>query len=357
MASETPDRTLRDVYYAQILEYWDFCGTPSMRVIEKISKQLPELYGEQYRDLPSLSRTTAHGLIHGKRKGLPATDQTSSLILSLQRLAFMSGILSEDPGPAGLREWHDRLRRFRKLGADTPAQILEDRRPAHTGPTDSTILTEPAEQDDSPPAAPGAEHEQRQALTLTQQRFYDSFGPYGLTLLAAADDDHDPDAAYRVAVLLYLERHHPREALAWLTKALRSDHFGAARLNEADDPIQAAAEHAHRLASFAFAAGDSEVAQIFYERAARHGHAEAAFELGVLFTEADEPTRATYWFNVAAEGGHEYARSRFEDIHRTLLGETFAPPRPEGLSSMAYTDELFPIDDPEATPPFGLSAV
>lgn len=356
MASENQGRTLRDVYYDDLREFWDACGTPTLRPLSKISKQLGELYGDQYRNLPSLPRTTLSDLLNGRREGFPGAELVSSFVLSCQRFAWLAGVTHEDPGPASLPEWHERLRIFKKLGAGTPADSVRDllHRDA------DAVRTEPEPPPDPQVSEPadGQHADHGAGRTLTQQRFHDRFGPYGLQVLAAAEDRHDPDAAYRVALLLYLEG-CPREALVWLIKAVRADHFLAARLNESDDPVAAAAGHAFSLGSLAFAADDLDIAQIFYERAARNGHVEAAFELGLLLMDTGEPTHATYWFNMAAEGGHEYARSRFEEIHRLLLGEAFEPPRPyeTDLPSPSPMDDVHPAaDDPEATPPFGLPA-
>jgi tetratricopeptide (TPR) repeat protein len=356
MTSELQRRTLRDVFYDGLRNFWDACGPPTLRPITKISNQLDELYGEQYRNLPALPRQTLSDLINRKREGFPAAGLLSSFILSCQRYAFENGVIDHDPGPASLPGWHERLQSFTKRGADapaTPADINDDGA-SRTSQEQASPHPDPAPLTSAEEPVPAAHRCQR---TLTQQRFYDLFGSYGLELLAAAEDQHDPNAAYRIALLLYLER-CPREALAWLTKATGTDHFGASRLNEADDPIEAAAAHVYTLGSFAFAARDYEVAQFYYQRAARNRHVEAAFELGVLLMEAGEPTQATYWFNVAAEGGHEYARTRFNDIHRVLLGEAFTAPSSDetgGMTALTLEDLHRAVEDPEATPPYGMS--
>src|SRR4051794_27223450 len=125
MTSEHQGRTLRDVYYDEIREFWDVCGRPSRRRIAQVSARLGEYYGERFQGLPVLGRSTVDDILKGNRKGLPSSELVSSIILSLQRAARLSGEFSQDPGPASLPRWHARLRSFRNLGPDTSANVLK----------------------------------------------------------------------------------------------------------------------------------------------------------------------------------------------------------------------------------------
>jgi hypothetical protein len=358
MADKTPhNQTPLDQFVAELADFMTACGPPSLRRLQSISKQLGQHYGSQYRNVPELTRTTLSAVLNRQRMKFPPAQWVTSFVLSCQRAAWESGITKEDPGPGSLPEWHKRLHAYRALDGRRSASASD---PASVSSRDENTISD---LENSPDVTvtnrPG--EDRRFGPTLTQQRFHDAFGLYGLRLLAAAEDQHDPDAAYRIAVLLYLD-HRPREAEAWLLQAHSDpDHYMATQLITADEPAHEATEHAYTLGAFAFAAGDCEVAEVYYERAACHGHVDAAFGLGVLFIEKKDAPRAARWFNTAAEGGHEYARNRFNDIHRVLLGHAFEAPLPAdtvpSIDAPSVDDLRRAVNTPEETPPHGLPTV
>jgi hypothetical protein len=178
-------------------------------------------------------------------------------------------------------------------------------------------------------------------LSLTTQRMFTKYGQHGVALLQAAESG-DVHACYRLGVLLCLDG-HPNESLAWLMRAESGGHADARRLIEHHAPRAAATQHAYGIGLAASVDGDRATAQLYLERAVRHGHGAAAFELGTLWM--DDPATAVYWFSRAARCGHAlgqwWADKVHEDARRRQAGHDQPPPSR-------------PLPDPESRHPIQL---
>jgi hypothetical protein len=321
------------------------CGLPSLRELSRVSEQVRKHYGKRYPKLPTvLSLTALSDVLGRRRKRPPAWGWVALYVLSCQRFAAEAGI-RPDPEDATLPIWHQRLQAVHRPEVISPAdeEIVPDQttdatrtpRPrSGSSPPRQEPLSAPVYFDDEPPpVGPGqdpgghdpdlppasaqataiatqvAELEiylgDPSAPTLSEQRFFTLYGQHGVQLLRTAEGRRDPDAEYRLGVLLCVDN-RPKEALAFLLRAESGGHTKARELIE--DPAQrrAAIVHAWRLGTAA-AAYDADQAVVYLERAARNGHAGAAFELGTLHMEREEPGRAAAWFATAAECGHPLA--------------------------------------------------
>ncbi len=118
---------------------------------------------------------------------------------------------------------------------------------------------------------------ERQWLSPDQQVFVASHGPHGLILLEAAHAG-DPDATYRVAILLGTDPAHHDKAVALLLQAIAADHSLATEFldaNPCDLPPSQAARVARSLARIAEDNGSFEAA-FAYSLAADRGMPDTA---------------------------------------------------------------------------------
>ncbi len=321
------------------------CGLPSLRELSRVSEHVRESYGKRYPKLPTvLSLTALSDVLNRRRKRPPAWGWVALYVLSCQRFAAEAGI-RPDPGDATLPIWSLRLQAVHRPEVAPPAdeEIVPDpaadsartsrsrsgsppHRPeplsapvyADALPPDGAGEQGPAGRHAGPPSTPAqataiasqvAELEvylgDPSAPTLSEQRFFSLYGQHGVQLLRTAESRRDPDAEYRLGVLLCVDN-RPKEALAFLLRAEAGGHPMARELIE--DPAQrrTAIVHAWKLGT-ADAAHDADRAFVYLERAALNGHAGAAFELGTLHMEREDPERAAEWFATAAECGHPLA--------------------------------------------------
>lgn len=321
------------------------CGRPSLRELSRVSEQVREAYGRQYPKLPAvLSLTALSDVLNGRRKKPPPWGWVALYVLSCQRFAAESG-LRPDPGDATLPSWNLRLMAVHQPDLVPPAdedivpeQVSEKvRTPPSSGPGQrQPPLSAPTYLDAPPPADPPARKpagpepgpsprsssaqataiatrvtelelyaDDRDRLSLSEQRLFTMYGQHGVRLIRAAEGRRDPDAEYRLGVLLCVDD-RPNEALAFLMRAEAGGHPEARELIESPAQRRAALVHAWKIGA-CDATDHAETASLYLERAARNGHAGAAYELGKLHMQREEPERAAAWFATAAECGHPLA--------------------------------------------------
>lgn len=234
----------KDAFIASLRAFRQDCGAPSYRRLARISQDLRTLYpapGEVPCELAEMSLTAISETLAGKRKGLPALDWVASFVLSCQRWAFQERLIGHDPGTRVLPAW---------------ARLHQ----AHAAA--STWLTRTGR------------------LSSAQREFIASHGPYGPILLALAQYG-DPDAFYRIALLLATDPSRGDDALALLLAAAAAGSAPALDLLD-DNPARLhpfeAARHAHDLARAAQSNGSPGEALAFYRAAARGGIPDAAIE-------------------------------------------------------------------------------
>jgi hypothetical protein len=353
----------------------DACGRPSLRELSRVSRKVKDLYGRRYPNLPAeLSLTALSDVLGGRRKKPPTWNWVALYVLSCQRFAAESG-LRPDPQDATLPTWNLRLQAVRRSDVISPADeqvIPEDAaglpprtppsamRPGLPSSARPEPLSAPAHPDivrppdgapadadgiaDVPGGRPGpvaaalstavAELEDfanANGPSLSEQRFFAMYGQHGVHLLRHAESRRDHDAEYRLGVLLCIDD-RPQESLAWLLRAEAGGHVKARALIESPGQRRAALGHAWKLGS-QVAATDFETATMYLERAAQGGHAGAAFELGTLHMEREDPERAAAWFAMAADRGHPLAEW-WSDKNRRAASPG------HGTASVPTVDEL-----------------
>jgi hypothetical protein len=319
------------------------CGPPSLRELSRVSEQVCKYYGARYPKLPTiLSLSALSEVLSHRRKRPPTWQWVASFVLSCQRHAAEAGI-RPDPEDTTLPIWHLRLRavyqpediqpppdeeivpgqasdpaRPPRPRSDSPWQepaipvaaykppasveeAVQDHAERGSGPQSGsaqTVAIGPS------PAEPTEYVGDPRAPTLSEQRFFVHYGLHGVQLLRAAEGARDQEAEYRLGVLLCIDN-RPHEALAFLMRAEASGHPKARELIESAAPRRTALVHAWRLGTCT--AVDYETKLVYLERAAINGHAGAAFDLGTLHMEREDPERASWWFAIAANYGHPSA--------------------------------------------------
>ncbi|TDD65515.1 hypothetical protein E1293_40175 [Actinomadura darangshiensis] len=233
-------------FVAELNAFYESCNRPPYRKLADISERLTALYGK--RGLPVLSATAVFEVLAGRRKRAPSSAWVASFVLCCQRRAWETGVLASDPGISTLPGWQSRLR---------TAQ-----------------------------SAPPADRSAQVRLTASQRASIENHGAHGRELLdrAAADD---PDAAYRLAVLLGTDSGRGPGAVRLLAEAAAGGHAQAADLLGAGRggiDHRTAARHAHRLGKSAAerAGGDRAAlatALVYYKAAVQGGRLDAAFEI------------------------------------------------------------------------------
>ncbi|SEG14465.1 hypothetical protein SAMN04489712_103381 [Thermomonospora echinospora] len=94
-------------FIARLRDFHLECGEPSYQTLVDISEQLPDLYPDllQWRDLPTLSRSTISDVLNRKRVNLPSAAWVVVFVLSCQRRALETCVLMDDPGLSVLPKW------------------------------------------------------------------------------------------------------------------------------------------------------------------------------------------------------------------------------------------------------------
>jgi hypothetical protein len=219
---------------------------PSFRMLAKISAELTELYPDYRGKLPPLSPAAISEVLTGKRKGLPTPEWVASFVLSCQQWACRIQAIRDDPGPSTLPEWYAALRTACRTLTATQSE---------SGPKTGSGYR-------CPPSTV--------QLTPAQREAVEGYGPPGQALTGQLPTG-DPEAVYRVALLLGTFPAHVDAAHALLLQAAAAYHGAALELLDSNiagpSPLDAA-RHAYRLADAARAGGSHDEAQMYYECAA-----------------------------------------------------------------------------------------
>jgi hypothetical protein len=360
-------------------EFRRACGGPALRELSRVSRQVVDAHGKRLRHLQELSPTALSDVLNRRRKKPPSWNWVASFVTSCQQYAAESGLFPH-PGDGTpqewnrfLQEWNRRLQAVYATGEDsatardaahgTPPEETGTSPPPPGGRPGTTPpaprpepLAAPVPEAHAPPRDRRGRHGSAQGppdfpqaaaqtaivelmedyvgdpggASLSELRFFSQYGRHGVDLLRAAENGGDAEACYRLGLLLCLDD-RPTESLAWLMQAETHGHPRASKLIEHPAPRVVATVQAYELGGQAAGAGDHATAEVYLERAVRHGHARAAFELGALCMERHDRARAVYWFSRAAEHGHPLAQWWSDRIHdETRRGAVPAAPPPPG---------------------------
>jgi hypothetical protein len=354
-------------------------GRPSLRKLAKESSKLTrELQKERGWDLPDLSVTTLSNVLKRRRVNPPSWVWVATFVLTCQRIAAQAPESSVPP-TEDLQWWRIRWNslhvtqplKMREDGESTAPAVVageeRDRGPSHgrgaPGISSSERRPDPAPPPPSGPPLtkrsfaadrrrvggepPGGESAVCGVLTPTQERMVDAYGVHGLELIAAAEDHHEPDASYRIGLLLLLDGDH-HEGLAWLMKAETDGRHPLATEFIELGTMGQAIEQACELGDFAVAEKDLMAAAVYYQRAAWRGHAEAAYKLGTVYERLGNRLLAAHWYQRAGAAGHEDGQAQFEQLFRSLRDAGFvAGPIPESRPARQQSP------DSTKTPPTG----
>ncbi|GLY79603.1 hypothetical protein Airi01_078700 [Actinoallomurus iriomotensis] len=349
-------------------------GQPSMRTVVRDSARVADAYSRQgYKDAAQLSLTALADTLAGRRKNPPRWSWLIVYVQTCREIARRSPGLhdgmsdeeavalwrkrhdavhaAEDPPPKASPRWSPRPPNGSAV--PPPGAPAGTGREGHaqdrliTRPDDARRRSGPPGGSSPPPGTAtsaqwiGFETRSPSAagtMTLTQERLATAYGPHGLDLLDAAETRREPDASYRIGLLLILDGHR-HEGLAWLMQAeYDGRHPLATGIIELDTPA-AAIEQAFALGEFSATGHDLITATVYYRRAAKHGHLSAAYRLAEIYDLFGDHTAAKRWRAWASE---------LERGHTTLSPERLP------LSSSPAEVTPAPIDDPSSTPPGGL---
>ncbi|NYE11194.1 hypothetical protein [Actinomadura citrea] len=243
MPDEQPEASALRVFRHRIKELYARAGSPKPTVVNQIVEDLEEFYplmGGRSTLPTSVARSTLNQVVNGVR--LPSAGMLAVIVLALQRCGRENGGLTEDPGAAGLEEWH---RLLREAKAEEGAR---DRAASGEGPDARRVRTA-----DPVRLEPG------------ERAVLDAHGPYA-SALAARGERGDRDAVYEIAVLLACGTGHGHKAAAYLVNATAAGQSAASDLLPADDgevDRRLARAHARALAYAAGRYGDEEAARAF----------------------------------------------------------------------------------------------
>ena len=231
-------------------------GSPSYGELAAISKKLPE-----ERDLPTLSTSALSETLNGRRVGLPTSAWVASFVLSCELYAWKVGKSAVILGPDSLPPWHEKLE-----AAEAAAVRDEPAVPPETPSYDVLSFDpSPVPETTNGAVAPGF------TLTPAEAGYLAGLGTYGRALLTRLREG-DPDAAYRVAVVLASTAAHREAGTSLLMGPATIGHRLALALLEASVTPSFTAtigDHACALGAAADAEGDVEAAVVFYGCAAR----------------------------------------------------------------------------------------
>lgn len=253
MTGKGPGTGGKDAFIAELQAFHGKCGAPSYHWLAAISLDLPRLYpapeGAE-RHLVTLSVSAISEILAGKRQRLPTFDWVASFVLGCQRWAVGVGVAAHDPGTSSLPEWASRRAAHAEPAAPAAAGAGRDSPPGQRG---------------------GAGPVSRVPLPPQQRAFIANHGPYGAALLSHAQAGN-PDAIYRVALLLGTDAALREDAEALLLYAAAAGHpqsFDLLDSHPATLPPREVARHARDLARIAEANGHHDQAHAFHQAAAR----------------------------------------------------------------------------------------
>jgi hypothetical protein len=262
-------------FIAELRAFYEQCGSPRPARLIKASRDLPELYPDaavRVRQLPPLSKTAISEILGGKRQGLPAADWLATFVLCCQYCGFSVGALAGDPGIAGVQAWQERLRAARDPQGAAAARRL--------------------------PAA--------------QRQHVEDHGPAAVALLADAEAG-DPEATYRVALLLGTHLAMTKNATALLIRSAAAGHRPSLKLLQdnperpQDVPCSAFARCAWVLAQAAHKSGNWPETMAFSKAAERGGVTDAAIPYAAAFLASVGKNEAAARLIAAASGDQPLA--------------------------------------------------
>ncbi|MFD0687132.1 hypothetical protein [Actinomadura fibrosa] len=283
-------------FIAALNAFYVSCNRPPYRKLAELSEQLSDLYGK--RGLPVLSATAVFEVLAGRRKRLPSSAWVASFILCCQRRAWETGVLPVDPGIEALPSWQARLRAAHGPPAprrgDRSSAACETAVPGGRAPSVPGARTPPDAETD--PAVP-------LRLTPSHRAAIADYGEHGRELLDRAPTG-EPDAVYRIAVLIGTDPARVPEAAALLIEAAAGGHPGALDLLDAgsgDLDHRHAAAHAYRLGEAAARTGSPATALAYYRAAVQGGRLDAAFKITEILQDAGTEAPASW---LAPAGDH-----------------------------------------------------
>jgi hypothetical protein len=272
-------------------------GSPSYGELAAISKKLP---GD--RDLPMLSTSALSEILNGRRVGLPSSAWVASFVLSCEQYAWNVGKSTVKPEGAGLPAWQEKLEAAEAAAGVTPDEPLPE-------PVSPDVLSfEPGSPEGSADetGVPGF------TLTPAEADYMAALGPYGRTLRAELKDGN-PDAAYRVAVVLTATTVHREAGTSLLMGPATIGHRLALALLDASlAPSYPATigDHACSLGAAAYERGDVEEAIVFYGCAARCCSPQGLVELAAILLAERGLHRVAEEIRSANGGGSDPAPMR-----------------------------------------------
>lgn len=256
MTRKLPVNAAKAGFLADLKALLKQSGSPSYGELAAISKKLP---GD--RDLPTLSTSALSEILNGRRVGLPTSAWVASFVLSCKQYAWKVGKSTVTSGPDSLPEWQEKLE-----AAEAAAGVPPDE-PSSEAVSPDVLSFEPRSPNGTADAAqvPGF------TLTSSEADYVAGLGAYGQALLAELKDGN-PDAAYRVAVVLASTAAHREAGTSLLMGPATIGHrLALALLDASTAPSYPATigDHACSLGAAADAGGDVEAAVVFYGCAAR----------------------------------------------------------------------------------------
>lgn len=358
-------------------------GRPSLRAIARESARVAVAYSTQgFKDAAELSPTALSDTLNGQRKRPPRWSWLIVYVQTCREIARRSpGLHDGMSDEEALALWRKRLdavydaegsppktfpRQSRRPPsgsavppsetplADGPRGHVTDRlitRPGDTEgksgppggsspPTGTATSAQRFSSQARPPSMRDAATSASGTMTLTQERLANAYGTHGLELLTAAETRREPDASYRIGLLLLLDGNR-HEGLAWLMQAEYDGRHPLATGIIEIDTFAAAVEQAFKLGEFSATGRDLVTATVYYRRAAMHGHLSAAYRLAEIYDLLGYHTAAKRWRAWVSGRGDT-----------TLSAERLSP----SSEPAEITPEITPgpVDDPSSTPPEGL---
>jgi hypothetical protein len=303
------------------------CGTPSYQQIIAITRRLDALYGQQYAELPVLSKTVLSNVLGGLRKGVPTWPWVAAYVLACQYHGNRKAcLLLADPGPATLTAWHERLR-----------QAAAGMRAAGPPPYETLPLATPRAGRPPEPAGespvrmdlrPGDEQELLARL-IRRYRAGGGPGPAGPaggsapgegTYLAAPVGKSPRRTGGRSVpgpdlgqtrlptadeLLVRIQTGRRRSTPSYRLTSSGAASYGGDHLTEPPLDLAGSEREGLTRARYRDLLGRHGVDLL---EAAEHGDADAAGRLGVLFVCALLPGEAQAWLSAAAQAGDTAAR-------------------------------------------------
>ncbi|MFI6796080.1 hypothetical protein [Streptosporangium canum] len=279
------------------------CGKPTYEAISTISSRASLGDGASIRSkLPT--KTTLGNIFSGKH--ISGWETMGPVLWACYQYAKEKGLMPDvDPAAEARADW---------------ARLIKI--------TDSALHHElgSSEYSPEPPGATRPSPMEASAaasideFSVEQRWHFNTYGQVGIELFRAASAG-EGEAAYRLGVIATVDR-HPRRARSWLAAASQRSHGSAIQLLASGPGSQRgqtlAAEHAYLLGHAAHhGGGDKSHAMFYYERAAKHGHSDAAYHLAHLFLGRGEKGTAARWFLIAGQGENLDAKRQLWKINKS----------------------------------------